>query len=248
MTLFRSIDGNDPGAERPPEDWGRSPLLILGMHRSGTSFLAGTLQAAGLDLGSPSTFDKHNQRGNRELRPLMMFHEEMLKARGHAWDHPPVEQVIWTEEERAEGMSHLSWAGQRPWGFKDPRTLFLIEGWLDLFPAAKFIGIFRHPVAVARSMAIRNRFEDEQSWDLWARYNRRLLALHERHPFPLLCFDEDDATIHHRLDGLLPNLGLSPMTDGEVFFTPELKHHDVRAEPLPSHLQDIYEALRVRQC
>lgn len=45
-----------------------STVLILGMHRSGTSCLAGSLQEAGLYLGEVNTAAPHNAKGNRESR------------------------------------------------------------------------------------------------------------------------------------------------------------------------------------
>jgi len=43
-----------------------NPLIILGMHRSGTSALAGSLEGAGLNLGPVSTHEVDNAKGNRE--------------------------------------------------------------------------------------------------------------------------------------------------------------------------------------
>jgi len=42
------------------------PMLILGMHRSGTSCLAGCLQAAGLISGEVNIQAMYNAKGNRE--------------------------------------------------------------------------------------------------------------------------------------------------------------------------------------
>ena len=42
------------------------PIVILGMHRSGTSCLAGCLEELGLHLGTVITSAPHNKKGNRE--------------------------------------------------------------------------------------------------------------------------------------------------------------------------------------
>jgi len=44
------------------------PILILGMHRSGTSCLAGCLEEAGLYLGDVNLKAGFNKKGNRENR------------------------------------------------------------------------------------------------------------------------------------------------------------------------------------
>lgn len=64
-------------------------VAILGMHRSGTSLLAGTLQECGLDLGAVSTAAAANEKGNRESWLLMALHEDLLRQAGGAWDRPP---------------------------------------------------------------------------------------------------------------------------------------------------------------
>lgn len=42
-----------------------------------------------------------------------------------------------------------------PWGWKDPRNTFTLPLWLDLFPRAKVIHIFRHGIDVAKSLSTR---------------------------------------------------------------------------------------------
>ncbi len=223
------------------------PILVLGMHRSGTSFLAGSLQAAGLALDGASTWDKHNRKGNRERRDLVELQEAMLVRRGHSWRAPPLGPVVWTAEEREAALALVAAASAsgRPWGFKDPRTLLLAEGWLDLFPAARRVGIFRHPSLVAASLKARSRIGREDAYALWAAYNRRLLALHDRAPFPILSFDEPGEALRARLDALLPALGLAPPP--EPFFDPELRHHDEPPGEVHPSLREVWAALEARR-
>ena len=64
-------------------------ICILGMHRSGTSCLTGSLQEAGLSLGDCHTWNPHNLRGNRENQAFVDLHDDILKANHGAWDAPP---------------------------------------------------------------------------------------------------------------------------------------------------------------
>jgi hypothetical protein len=232
-----------PGAAPTP----RPPVLILGMHRSGTSFLAGSLQAAGLALDGASTWDKHNRKGNRERRDLMEMQEAMLARRGHSWRAPPPGPVAWTAEEREAALRLVApaLASGRPWGFKDPRTLLLAEGWLDLFPDARLVGIVRHPSLVAASLKARSRIPREDAYALWAAYNRRLLLLHDRAPFPILSFDEPGEALRARLEALLPSLGLAPPP--EPFFDPELRHHEEPPGEVHPSLAGLWAALEARR-
>lgn len=221
-------------------------VMVVGMHRSGTSFLTGSLQTAGLELGNHSAWNPHNLRGNRENQDIVAFHDRVLAARGYAWDDPPPGRVDWSEEEIAAARAIVaSYADAPLWGFKDPRALLCVHGWRELLPDLRFVGIFRHPLAVARSLAARGGMPAERALFLWEHYNRRLLALQDETPFPLLCFDEPEAELHQRLNRVLRRLGLRPLGD-ERFWSGELRHHEVRDEPLPDAQAALYRELRRR--
>ena len=88
------MDNNNdkPDLPRP-----KRVLAILGMHRSGTSCLAGSLQKAGLFLGKHHTWNEHNKRGNRENQDIVDLHEELLRANEGKWHQPP-KTNDWTKQ------------------------------------------------------------------------------------------------------------------------------------------------------
>jgi len=124
-------------------------LAILGMHRSGTSTLAGTMRANGiyfgdvLHKGSP-----RNAKGFHEPRALLYMHEDLLLKNGGAWHDPP-SAISWDPLHKAVRDLFIESRSDKPlWAFKDPRTLLVLEGWLEVLPNLKFVGIFRHPAEV----------------------------------------------------------------------------------------------------
>lgn len=154
--------------------------------------------------------------------------------------------MVWSTQERAKALQLVAdYDGVTQWGFKDPRGLLLVDGWRKLLPDMRFIGIFRHPLAVSGSLAARGGMPTAQAVHLWQIYNQKLLELHQLQPFPLLCFDEDEEVLHGKLDKLLPSLGLRPLHD-ERFFSPDLKHHQYGLESVPDDLIPLYQALRLR--
>ena len=166
-------------------------LCILGMHRSGTSCLTGALEEAGLFLGDVSRVNPHNLKGNMENPRIVALHDDLLKENGGSWDNPP-DTVIWGANHRLLRDSIISgYGGSGYWGFKDPRTLFTLDGWLEAVPRMRLAGVFRHPVPVAQSLKGRNGFSPERSFAIWTRYNERLLQCHERASFPIISFDAD---------------------------------------------------------
>ena len=55
-------------------------VAVLGMHRSGTSALAGSLEQHGLFLGRVSTSNPHNPKGNRESAEVRRLNEDVLRV------------------------------------------------------------------------------------------------------------------------------------------------------------------------
>ena len=64
-------------------------LLVLGMHRSGTSVAAGALRLAGVDLGTDLMAPApDNPKGFWEHSGVVAIHEQLLAALGRAWNDP----------------------------------------------------------------------------------------------------------------------------------------------------------------
>lgn len=230
---------------------GQRTIAILGMHRSGTSSLAGSLEAAGLYLGDRDVAGKGtwNAKGNRESKVLMRLHEAVLKTNGGSWDHPP-EEVTWSVEQRRTRDQFIrSRSTQRHWGFKDPRTILLIDGWLEALPDLAMVATIRHPVAVAQSLGRRagpspGGSDSMDDWlGLWLGYNERLLRLHETHAMPIIDFDLPPDRYQARLASLIEELGLHQPSGDEPFFESGLRSSDGTAVALPPAVEDVYRQL-----
>jgi hypothetical protein len=219
-------------------------VCVLGMHRSGTSWLIGSLQQRGLFLGKHHTWNEYNLRGNRENQDIWELHDSILKANGGAWDRPPP-AVDWKPEHFEQAKRILAEYAEHPvWGFKDPRTLLTLDGWLKLVPDLEPVGIFRHPARVARSLERRDEMPREHALDLWLLYNRRLLELHRRQRFPILSFDENAATLEKKLSQAAGILGLDAGAVDDPFFAEELRQAPADDEALPDAVQQLHVGLK----
>ena len=211
-------------------------ICILGMHRSGTSCVTGSLQQAGLFLGNCHTWNPHNKKGNRENQDFVDLNDDVLAANDGAWDKPP-RKSLWTpvQLEGARRLLEENFGGA-PLGFKDPRTLLVVDGWKRVCPEIQFVGVVRHPNAVAQSLQKRSDMPLERALALWYAYNRVLLKEYRKNPFPILCFDEDGAVFHRKLDKVVGKLGLHKGMDDQRFYDEQLRTSN-------SNLQQLEKAL-----
>ncbi|MHA6288818.1 sulfotransferase family protein [Maricaulis sp. CAU 1757] len=222
------------------------PVLVLGMHRSGTSCLAGCLEEAGLWLGEVNRAAAFNKKGNRENRAAMDLNDVVLAAAGAAWDNPPAEPPAWSDEARARRDEILAgYPDDRVWGLKDPRCLLTLDGWLERLDP-RHVGTFRHPLEVAASLQRRaeawnGELDIEHGLALWRAYNARLLARHDDQAFPIIRYDQDADRYLDRVRGVAGDLGL-PAPDAITFLDSSLRHEAADA-PVPDSCLDLWNRL-----
>lgn len=225
----------------------KQAVLILGMHRSGTSWLTGSLQQAGLYLAKHHSWNPHNRKGNRENPDVMALHEDILAANNGAWDVPP-EMMVWNDQHKhiARQLIRENTQQQR-WGFKDPRTLLMLEGWKYLLDDISYVGIFRHPVAVATSLFNRGGMQQQQAFALWEHYNTILLQQYQQAAFPVLCFDWSEQSLNNALFSVYDFLKLNQPSytpENSIFFDADLRHNSANTEiELPQSVATLYQQL-----
>jgi len=221
--------------------------LILGMHRSGTSCFAGCLEAGGLSLGSVNIHAPFNQKGNREHEPIRGVHDKMLAANESSWDRPPNSQI----EIKSDHLEKLKFyvdqfGSDQDWGVKDPRSIFFANSWQRHF-GCEFLGTFRHPVEVAKSLESRaERTNKQMSQDLalslWKSYNTQLLEQYRANPFPIIRYGIEPDLYLEQIGLVARRLNLDP--DGaSTFFTKTLTHQESTEGLVPECCKNIWDEL-----
>lgn len=228
-------------------------VCVLGMHRSGTSCLVGSLQAAGVQLGEVVEFAPHNRKGNREHLGIRELNDAVLTTSGGAWNLPPHE-LRWTAEQaaRRDAIVHqLASLPGRCWGFKDPRSVLTMPFWHEAVPDLRMVATFRHPHAVAHSLAARDGMSLDDGLRLWMAYNEIVLSWLARRGGPLVSFDVSREEYLEAVGHAIRWLGLDehPAAEGRqaVFFDDELRHQSVAdascQQPLPPEIDRVYRHL-----
>ncbi len=172
-------------------------LVITGMHRSGTSFVASLFQAWDVrigdrllrgDRGAPAgyfedvDFQELNRRILAACTPSVAGHRDWGWTESGTFDTTPL--PAYRDSAAALGAARDS-AGVA-WGWKDPRTSLLLDFWDDVLGReARFLLLYRHPWEVADSMlrtgaGVWLEHPDYPS-RIWTHYNRRILDFHLRH-------------------------------------------------------------------
>ena len=193
-----------------------SALLVLGMHRSGTSAITGALRLCGAWPGDEADLTEanaENPSGFWERRDVRQVCDRLLQSAGADWwkissfEPDAIPHAILIEQRRkfAEIVSEL---GQRAaWVVKEPRLCLLLPALRDQIANPVCILIYRNPLEVARSLQARNGFGISAGLALWEAYNRRALSASENLPRVLV---SHEALMLHpvgTVDGLLKGLG-----------------------------------------
>ena len=191
VRIFRQMDAGNP-QDAPAAFPG--PLIVCGMHRSGTSLTAAVLAGAGLHLGDELLgASRDNQRGHFEDLEILAFHRNVLVANGLLSEgYTTQAEFMIPERLRRLAVAHVAARGgwQGAWGWKEPRTTLFLDFWRELVPDARFLLLFRRPWEVVDSLLRRN--EATFHWnpgfavDVWQHYNARLLKFAEQHPADVL--------------------------------------------------------------
>lgn len=263
-TATKSTSQSTKLSPPPDVERQRQAIVVLGMHRSGTSALARVLNILGGTV--PRTLidkDESNAAGYWESLPIGRFNDRVLEAGGSTWHDwhrfnakweksPVVDSFI---DEAVELLSQEY--GNAPLILlKDPRISVLFSFWLRVFERAgispRCVIIARHPAEVSASLAKRNSFSAVKSRSIWLRYTLDAERFSRDIPRAFTTYDtllQDFRALPAQLEERL-NLHWPRNSDrvtGEIsnFLSGSLRHHKVdRAYSLSqSHLGPWVDAV-----
>jgi len=245
-------------------------VVVLGVHRSGTSALAGALDLLGADLGHSFIPDNEwNERGHFELAEVIRIDAELLHLMHKTWDC--IELPAYTEIAAqaaplaAAARTFLAgeFSGAALFALKDPRMCRLLPFWQDVFRelhvADSYVIALRNPLSVARSLERRDGFATEKGCLLWLQHMRAAVAGTRGRRAVVVDYDrflEDPAGEVQRMAShlkltLRPDVAAALPQHCAKLVDPSLRHGTFDEASLygdarvPDSVKDLYRALRM---
>ena len=160
----------------------RRAILVLGMHRSGTSALTRVLGLCGAALpGRILGPTPANIKGFWEPPEIVAIHDELLAALSSDWDDPSEFPLDWLNSPSAAAFkkrlrSTFSdiFGDQDLVVLKDPRICRFVPLWISILKSLAITPVFviavRNPLEVAASLKARDRMPEAKALLLWLRH------------------------------------------------------------------------------
>jgi len=200
-------------------------LIILGMHRSGTSCITRIFNLCNVYLGSSLMKSQDdNLYGFWENSYVFEINEKILKQSGGSWYNPP-NQLKVTIFNKLAMLNVLYSSRGNVLGIKDPRMLITWEAWKPLINNYYIVGIYRHPLSVAKSLEKRNSFSASQGVDLWKQYNKKLIDICNVEDTTLIDFDDPDQ-LKDKIVSIIKKLDLEFKEHALNFYNPNNRNSD----------------------
>lgn len=171
-------------------------LIVVGMHRSGTSLITNWLHRCGLQVGESLVEpNQGNLEGHFEDVEFLKIHQEILAS-----NHLPLGGLICNKElnvsvyelEKIKGVIKVKDQRYKQWGWKEPRTCLFLDVYQQLLPQSKYLVIIRDYTAVINSLLKRDFFEIEKKY-LARKYFHRLAWKYFRRERRMNKFYEENA-------------------------------------------------------
>src|SRR5690606_5154610 len=194
-------------------------LIVVGMHRSGTSVLARLLNMMGAYFapeGLGTGASQENPKGFWERRDVRVLNDYVLHSLGCDWDRisgfdlKRLPAAVEAEFLKTSSGIVLGMDAYRPWMLKEPRLCLLLPLWRKSLEVPVCLHIIRHPVEVAASLQARNAIPIEVGLELWEAYNRAAIEGMEDVPRLTVFHDyliEDPEEATRSVHGELVELG-----------------------------------------
>jgi rhamnosyltransferase len=172
-------------------------VIVLGMHRSGTSVVAGLVRGMGVHFGSDLLgANWGNPTGHHEDLRFIALNERILEAAGGSWSQPPARWKILLKGRRfsreIRSLVNTDVGPHDLWGWKDPRTVLTFDLFRPHLRRPHLLVVRRDHHEVARSLHERDASNLLDNLALAHKYARKIDSILSRYDLPRLELDYHD--------------------------------------------------------
>jgi GT2 family glycosyltransferase/glycosyltransferase involved in cell wall biosynthesis len=226
----------------------RQMILVLGMHRSGTSAVTGMLAHLGVEASDrliPAAED--NPKGFFEHADIWSINQDLLQELESDWDDPAPLPADWTKAEATrEAGAKIREVLRRDFAsslavIKDPRLCRLMPLWRDVLTSegytVKIVLAVRAPLDVVASLVKRDALRAAEAAGVWLRYqleaeaatrgDRRVVVPYED---LLRDWQAQARRVATALQVTWPRAPDAVAAQIDAFIDPGLRHHDRSAD------------------
>ncbi len=169
----------------------KQAIVVLGMHRSGTSLLAKALEIFGYNFSDNLMQpNRDNPSGFWEDLDIVEFNESLLESNQVSWDIPLDPKSYNFSEgsnKRAQRIIESKFSEQSRLIIKDPRNSILLKFWSEQFKTlnaqVKYVVSYRNPLSVASSLKFRDGIDIRVGLLLNYFYNRSIMEFFSENIF-----------------------------------------------------------------
>ena len=241
-------------------------LLIVGMHRSGTSLLGSILPACGIAVPGPLLNGDHNNpEGYFERADITALQEQLLINLERWWPSPrgmePLPQgwlaTPWAQQTLAQLIELLEPEARcqsGPWAIKDPRSSLLLPLWQaacsQLSIPLQLLLVVRDPAEVMVSLVRRDQqatgMDGWRAQRLWWHHNAQVLLNGKDLPLQVISYSHwfDPELAQAQLRRLTPHSSNHQRQKALAAIKPQ--HRRSKHQPLPTPLAAPIRALHQR--
>ena len=189
----------------------KSPIFVIGSHRSGTSAVTGLLhRAGGMALGELMPPTPDNPRGYFETMGVVDAHRDILKQLDLDWTCPPPDfdpAAIDLSRLREQVAIHQQLP--LPWGMKDPRSMFMLKAWAAVgVSRVRFVGVLRPEADIIRSLTRRDGMDQLEAESIVTAHLHRMNEIASLTRLPIVEFSNDAASVLDQTRRVASALGL----------------------------------------
>jgi glycosyltransferase involved in cell wall biosynthesis len=243
----------------------KQSIIILGMHRSGTSLISGLISILGAypgdNLMKPT---EDNPKGYYENNSVYLLNKRILDENNTNWDNysfscediKPDKFIGYIGNAKKVIQEQLKYA--KTIVIKDPRICILFPIWekalKELNIKIKIVLVYRSPLEVAHSLKLRDDMALEKGMMLWSHHffkSEFYSRTYQRLPVEYNAdFYDFDSFLTKLADFIGVDINDNLVSEASRFYSPSLKHQKLNFDnindDIPTYLRNLILLIRNR--